>query len=702
MSAAITPWHEGEERPSGAAASSPSAWSLRTLVDVVLLSAFAWTGAMALLNVVVQSDYWNLPKGRLLETVLSSCQFEHVSRGAFETEHMLCPARLAPYEFPQVLKDAVVAGEDERFHAHGAIDPRSTARALWQSFVGTRQGGSTITQQLARSMLLKKEDSFARKLREAVLAERIFKLLPRDEILARYMNVVPHARNMSGFDDPSRHYFGVRVRDLDLAEAALLVGMLPEPNNRDPLKHPAAAFRGGVAVLESMAGQGTISEEEATTAAAELRRRVLGGNLRRGDEVYRRIEYRPYRDLALREARANGTKLAGDYRLIVHIDAEFQRNLHAQICAITGKHQAAGLFMRPGGEVLATSGSCTYTGEWNRAADITRSIGSTGKLFPLIGVREAGVSLDTRVSTRPLRRSGWPSEPSSRCVTRRSVSLDYALDRSCNRPWTEVATRLGPRLTEIVKRFGITPPGNPALVPIGGVQTSPLKLARAYAALRNDGRLPNVRFLAATIGPKGQVLSRPATRAERRVMAPWVASAVLQDLRGPIKRGTGHAANSVHALVYGKTGTSSHNEDALFVGLTDSFAGSVWLGHDRPRPMPGVHGGGQPAKAFSELTDFYYVRLAQRRHAESRQEASGGDLVDRFGELAPEQQWSIMAAAFAVLLAIYLSLWAILRRSERRAAKPRPESAAEDLRPQENGCASAPGLAPLSDQPERA
>src|SRR4029079_1080562 len=212
-------------------------------------------------------------------------------------------------------------------------------------------------------------------------------------------------------------------------------------------------------------------------AEAELKRRIFGGGLRRGDAVYTRTEYRPYRDLALREARANGIGLAGDYRLVVFIDAGFQRNLMQQICAVSDAHQAAGIFMRPSGEVLALSGSCTYTGEWNRATDIRRSIGSTGKLFPLVGVHEAGVSLSERFPTRPLRGGDWPAEPNSRCVATRTVTLDFALAQSCNRPWTEVAAWLGPKLTGIVARFDIGGTVSPALVPIGWLSTSPMKLA---------------------------------------------------------------------------------------------------------------------------------------------------------------------------------------------------------------------------------
>ena len=291
-----------------------------------------------------------------------------------------------------------------------------------------------------------------------MLAIRIFAMLPRDEILARYMNAVPHARNMRGFDDPARYYFGVGAQDLNLAEAALLVGMLPEPNNRDPLRNPASAYGGAVAVLRRMRAQGRITADQAGDAELELKRRVFNGHLRRGDQVYARIEYRPYRDLALREAQADGIALPGNYRLIVFIDAEFQQNLLAQICSITGRHQAAGFFMRPSGEVLATAGSCRYTGRWNRATDIERSIGSTGKLFPLIGAHEAMIPLTHLVSTRPLRKPNWPAELSSRCLARSKVRLDFALTYSCNRPWAEMSMELGPKLDDIIKRFDIAPP----------------------------------------------------------------------------------------------------------------------------------------------------------------------------------------------------------------------------------------------------
>jgi penicillin-binding protein 1A len=584
---------------------------------------------------------------------------------------MLCPTRLSEHDFPQVLKDALVASEDERFFSHGALELRSAVRAAWQYFRGNRQGGSTLTQQLARTLFLKKEDSLQRKLLEAVLAVRISAQLSRSEILARYMNVAPHARNMYGFDEPARYFFGVPVQELTLPEAALLVGMLPEPNNRDPKKNPGAALNSARGVIDLMLAQGKITAAAAEAAKAELERCIVRGGLRRGNEVYARLEYRPYRDLALREARASGIALTSDYRLVVYMDPEFQRQLGAQICAIAGKHQSAGFFMRPSGEVLAMSGSCSYSGAWNRATDIARSIGSTGKLFPLIGVREASISMRERVSTRALRRPDWPSEANSRCLTRRTVTLDFALTQSCNRPWTEIAMRLGQQLNAIVARFEIAPPGAPALVPIGGIHTSPMKLTRAYAALENDGILPQVRFLVAVIGAKGDVLGAPGAKEAKRVMTPRTAAFVLQDLRGPVRYGTARSANSTHALVFGKTGTSSRNEDALFVGLTRDFVGSFWLGYDRPAPMPGEHGGGGPAKAFAAMTDFHYLRLARAAYAEKRVPK---DEWQEWRQIAPPEPLR-SALVFGAVLVLGIVL---VRRPQPTAAVQTEASAADN------------------------
>ena len=191
--------------------------TLRLAISIIVLPALSMAIIFTLVRVIAQSDQWDLPGGRLLDAILSSCQFEHSSEAGVDVEHMICPTRLGASEFPQVLKNAVSPAKTSASFRMAPSISRPPLRAAWHFSLGDRQGGSTITQQLARSILLKKEDSLERKLIEAVLAIRIYARLSRSEILTRYMNVVPHARNMYGFDDPARYYFGVGVQDLTLA-----------------------------------------------------------------------------------------------------------------------------------------------------------------------------------------------------------------------------------------------------------------------------------------------------------------------------------------------------------------------------------------------------------------------------------------------------------------------------------------------------
>jgi penicillin-binding protein 1A len=661
------------KRPAQPAPQAPAGGGFTRRVLIAFLTAGGlWLGVPAVFGAIVNSDRWNLPQGDVLMTLLSSCQVAHFDLLAGADEHLLCPAALRADEIPQVLKDAVVASEDRNFQAHGAIEMRSVMRAVFATLNGQTQGGSTITQQLARSLLLRNEDTVQRKVREAILAVRIFDLLPRDEILARYVNVVPHARNMHGFDEPARYYFGVRARDLNLAESALLVAMLPEPNKRDPLNDPDLAVKTAARVLEQMAAQGKVSAVEARRAEQEIARRIASGRLRRGTERNAEVEYRSYRDMAVREAAAGGLELGPDYRLVLFMDPGLQRRLVEQLCTIGLGHQAAGAFLRPSGEALAVAGSCEYTGTWNRAADISRSVGSAGKLFPLIAARELSISLKRRFPTGPVRGPDWPAEPNRRCVDRPTITLELALEQSCNRPWTALAIELGDRLNQVVARFDIAPPTAASLVPIGGIQTSPLKLARIYASLQNGGRMPEARFLAAAIGPGGNVIGAPEAKPEPQVMAPATAATIRADLRAPVKSGTASAANSVHALVFGKTGTSSRSEDAWFVGLTADLAGALWIGDDAPAPMAGISGGGSPARAFAQLTGAYYVAAANARRAEA-------DAAAAASRAAAEVQRTRLAAdliAVAAIMLVLLLLSAAVRRTARVAPPEEPQSAA--------------------------
>ena len=599
-----------------------------------------------------------LPDGDVLRKALRSCQIARYGR-----EMTLCPQRLRFRDFPPYLVDALVASEDRTFFDHSGIDKlailnaamTNLARSLNQQRLIARRGGSTITQQFARTLFLDPRDGVERKLQELALAPRIEELLSKQEILAGYMNVIPHARGLNGFDDAARHFFGVPVGKVDLAEAALLVGMLPAPNHRDPVRRPRAALDAGQRVLERMVDQKMIKAAAARGAAQELRQRIQSRRLRRGRAASLSEETRPYRDLAVAEAKRHGVALDSGYRLIVNMNPAVQERVVQAARRIAGRYQAAGVIMRPTGEVLGIAGSRNYVeSSYSRAFQSIQPIGSTGKLFVLIAAKEQALDPRRLFPEKPIRDGNWPAEPNRQC--RGAMTLQAAFNESCNRPFAWAATTLGDAVMNVVARFELRVPDAPVLVPLGGVEASPLDLARAYATVANEGGLPRARALIAALGPSGSVLYDPDTSAYR-VILPETAKAVMAALRGPVRSGTARRAASRYAEVYGKTGTTSDSQDAWFVGMTKDFVGAFWIGDDKNRSMRGVSGSGAPAQAFAWVTDGYYT---QPRHAvEGERSAPTFRWLPWTFEILRDREnryWVLVALALLFLLMVWLQL----------------------------------------------
>lgn len=591
---------------------------MRLIWLVVAVGCLA-IGALAIPDTVISQvvgvTLWGyeLPNDQTLRQALNACQIDRYST----REYVLCPRRLSDHDFPKFLGDALIASEDRTFYEHHGIDKLAVVSAFATNglrAVGlplARRGGSSITQQLARTLFLDERDGWSRKIREAALAPRIERVLTKPEILAAYMNVVPHARGMNGFDAAARYFFGVPVNAIRLEEAALLVGMLPAPNDRDPTRNPQGALESAIRVLERMLEQDKIDEARELAAVHALTLRLRDGQLQRGHATIAKAEIRPYRDLAIAEAAHHGADVDDDYRLIVYMDPDLQGWVVDATERIAGPNQAAGVFIRPTGEVLGIAGSRDYVeSSLNRAYRTRQQIGSTGKLFVLVAAYENGISPTREFPSRSLNGRGWPAEPSRLCKGR-DMTLTAALTHSCNRPFTWAAWELAHRLNTVVNRFDLTPPDAPALVPLGGIETSPLKLTRAYAAVANHGRMPRIRSLIAALGRRGNVLYAPAGYSDQ-VMSPEIAARVRQALRSPVESGTARLADSTHAVVYGKTGTTSHDKDALFVGLTNDFVGAFWIGDDHGQGMVNVVGGGAPARAFGRITDSYYTSKTER------------------------------------------------------------------------------------------
>ncbi len=596
----------------------------------------------------------DLPDESELPALLGSCQI--TSEFGFETA--LCPQAHGAQDFSPNLYAALVASEDSRFLSHGGVDPVAVFRAALGLFsLKQPSGGSTITQQLARTLLLDRGGRYTRKLREWVLARRIEHVETKSDILTAYLNVAPQGHGLFGFDAAARYYLGKSAKDLSVAEAALLVSMLPRPI-RDPSAAPEDAYRATLDRIALMRRQQFITADEAAQAGREAHRLLLGGGLPKvpaatRDSARHPFEYRRVRDLARQELEARGIAPDEATRIFVTLDPRFQAWADAATAAHPDGYAAASLFMSPSGRVLAVSGTDYGASQFNAAFQARRSLGSIGKVPLYILAHERPSLLRRSFSTAPIKGS-WPNEPSGWC--RGEMRLLSALARSCNRPFTRLAGMMPDRAGEFVRAAGLYPPDNPLLTPLGGVHGNLLSATRLFAAIANGGDLVEPTALVAVARPGGAV-TLIAPDPPRRLMSQEVARAVALDLRTPVtlKGGTARRAASPtrSAHVSGKTGTSDENRDAWFVGFTNDFVGGIWAYRTGGAARP-AHGGGYPAAQFGRIVDRYWIP----RNAEA---ASGppafADLPQavvfrwtrtRFANLAEE--WTRPVGSLALLL----------------------------------------------------
>ncbi|ESR23313.1 transglycosylase domain-containing protein [Lutibaculum baratangense] len=615
----------------------------------------------------------DLPEGEELRTVLANCQITP----EFGFEAVLCPQELGPTEFSPALHAALIASEDRRFLSHGGVDSIAVFRAaLGAVRLKEESGGSTITQQLARILLLERSSRYERKLKEWILARRIEDVAAKEEILARYMNVAPLGHGLFGFEAGARYYLGKSARDLSVMEAALLVSMLPRPV-RDPVAAPMATYRATVDRIGLMRDQGFVTPEEAKEAEIDAKFQILGRRLPQISAAARAAARRPFehrrvRDLALKQLDEAGLPREGARRLVVTLDPRFQRWADAAAAASPPGYEASALFMSPAGDVLAIGGPSYGSVQYNAAFEARRSIGSLGKVPLYVLAQEQPDLLRRRYSTDPI--DGYsPHEPSAWC--RGEVTLVDALAHSCNRPFARLAVDLKDRGNDFVAAAGLYPPQNAVLTPLGGVHGNLLAVTGMFVSIANGGLLVEPRVLLAAVDRDGK-MGAIERHAPRRIIDREVATKVAIDLRAPVTRkgGTAHlaASPSRSAHVAGKTGTSDGNRDAWFVGFTQDFVGGIWAYATEPVMQP-VAGGGYPAAQFSKVVDRYWIpkNAAAARPApgfrETPQGAAYGWNEVRTRHLLQEVSRLLASLGLVILAGVLAFPQAALRWSRLRA-----------------------------------
>jgi len=516
-------------------------------------------------------------------------------------------ASLAGY--PRVLIDAVLSSEDSRFWWHPGIDPIGTGRALLTNLLGGRvlEGGSTLSQQLARSLYpeqVGQGDTLLRKARELLVALQLEARFSKAELLLTYLNRVFLGAGW-GFEDASRRLFGRPAANLALEEAALLVGLLSSPYGHDPCIAPQAALEARNAVLLKMVSTGRLPQEQGRMA----RRRPIGLALDACRGSGRRaVPY--YTDQVQRDLNALvGADVAreGNFLVDTHLDPALQELVERLLRQTVDANRSSGvsqgavvvLDSRNGG-ILAIAGGRDYgQSQFNRASMALRQPGSTFKLVPYTVAVERGAKPGDSVNCGPLQWQGQTF--SSGCGG--SISLRQALAISSNTAALRLARRVG--LEAVVQKardLGITTPLQPVPgLALGQSEVTLVELTSAYGAVADDGVWHSPSTIRGLVdaegcpagaaeahcrkGSKGSKRPAVAGSAGRRAMAASTARTLQELLRGVVNGGTGTAA-WVSGGVWGKTGTTNDGRDLLFVGAVPArhWVMGVWLGNDDNRP----------------------------------------------------------------------------------------------------------------------
>ena len=513
------------------------------------------------------------------------------------------PLRLT--DMPAYLPAAAVSVEDRRFWTHWGIDPWGIARAFTVDLVAghLRQGGSTITQQVAKNLFLTNARTFGRKVQEVMLTLWLERHFTKAEILEIWLNRVYLGSGAWGMDAGARLYFGVSARHVSLWQAAVLAGLPRAPSRFNPRTDPAAAAARGREVLAAMVTAGAITQDQATEASKRMvfaPHGTGGGWFADWAATQAEASIPPGTDAVLRSTLDLRLQNVVETRLRTLLDGPGKR---------VRAHQGAVVVMDAAtGAVRAMAGGLDYAqGAYNRATLARRQPGSSFKPFVWLNALEHGARPDDLVLDGPLRIGDWSPvdfEPG----WRGEVSLEQALALSLNTAAARLEMQYGgpPAVASVAHRLGVASklPDLPSLA-LGTGEVGLLEMTTAYASFFNGGRAvtPHAVISATADGKPVPIAWAPA----HQVMDPNLAAMMVRMMAAVVRRGgTGAGAAVPGRFVAGKTGTTQDNRDAWFIGGVngggaDGRVIGVWVGNDDGTPMRGVMGGGLPATLFRQI-----------------------------------------------------------------------------------------------------
>lgn len=501
---------------------------------------------------------------------------------------------MSPY-IPQ----AVVAIEDRRFYSHFGVDPQGLARAMVRNVMAGRmtQGGSTLTQQLAKNLFLSPDRTLERKVQELLLAFWLEAEYTKDQILEMYLNRVYFGSGAHGVEAAARRYFNKSARDVSLQEAAVLAAVLKAPSRFSPAKDPKAAESRAELVIAAMREQGMIGDREMTAALSAKAKRPP--SYWTGSEHY--VADRVMDDLP---------EIVGEIREDVIVDTTIDLSLQKlgeqairKLVKDNGPKlnvsQGALVSLDGSGAVRALVGGVDYSGsQFDRAGTAKRQPGSAFKPFVYLAALENGMTPQTRVTDAPVRIGKWrPENYGGKYYG--EVTLTTALSKSLNSVAAQLAVKAGPaNVVETAHRLGVESALEAnASIALGTSDVSLMELTAAYAPFANGGWRPDAHIVTRVTTVSGKVLYEHEKRDAPRVVSPEHVAMMNAMMAETIRSGTATKA-AFGWPAAGKTGTSQNSRDAWFVGYTSNLVTGVWFGNDDGKPTKNVTGGSLPALAW--------------------------------------------------------------------------------------------------------
>ncbi len=504
-------------------------------------------------------------------------------------------------ELPRALPHAVIAVEDRRFYDHFGVDPFGLGRAILANLMAGRvvQGGSTLTQQLAKNLFLTPERSLKRKVQELLMALWLEREFSKDQILTLYLNRVYLGAGTYGVDAAARRYFDVPAARLSLYQSAMIAGLLKAPSRYNPAANPELAAERAAVVLRAMVDAGFLTPQQAEAAkrggTGPLRRYAPGGRYF-ADWLHERVQ----------DYVGAG---AGDLTVTTTLDMGLQRVVEAELAGLLdgagarmGAGQGAVVVMTHDGAIRAMAGGRDYgASQFNRATQALRQPGSAFKPFVFLTALEAGMAPDDAVEDRPVVIGKWrPGNYDGKYHG--TISLREAAARSSNAVAARLTDRFGPRaVIGAARRLGITTemPADASLA-LGTGEVTLLELTAAYAAFASGGLGAWPYGIDAIRGDGGGTVFARDGGGPGRLIAPEIAARMNALLGAVVSGGTGKAAAFGHPAA-GKTGTTSDYKDAWFIGYTAHFVAGVWIGNDDGSAMNKVTGGSLPAQLWNKV-----------------------------------------------------------------------------------------------------